>query len=252
MKITGGSTSAIAAGRTRKRLYAAASALVLLMCGAAFAQTTAGRVTDPAKPSYVRLGTATPPTAAEIPPNAMQLDDDDAQETNSTGPVVSYEKSHDPPAVQTQLRSLQEFVNDGDNTSSLGIQVREERRSLKSGGEANGLLIISVVEGSPAAQAGLHAYRHTASDLLQVGSVVASIVFPPAILAVPVFEEVHIGDSYDLIIGVDGNRVTNFLDFEDTMREVRPGEIVYLSVVRDGSRMQIPVHVPTTFSPPVF
>jgi PDZ domain-containing secreted protein len=30
--------------------------------------------------------------------------------------------------------------------------------------------------------------------------------------------------AYDLIIGVDGSRVTNFLDFYDCMRDVQPGE----------------------------
>jgi S1-C subfamily serine protease len=130
--------------------------------------------------------------------------------------------------------------------------VREGQRQLKSGEAADGLLIVEIVGGSPAAQAGLRAYRHLATDLLQAGSVAAALIFPPAILAVPIFEQVHVGDSYDLIIGVDGNRVTNFLDFEDRMREVQPGEIVYLSIVRNGERMQIPVHVPTTLSPPEF
>jgi hypothetical protein len=43
---------------------------------------------------------------------------------------------------------------------------------------------------------------------------------------------------------VDGNRVTNFLDFEDRMREVRGGVLVYFSIVRDGRRKQITVKVP--------
>jgi hypothetical protein len=37
--------------------------------------------------------------------------------------------------------------------------------------------------------------------------------------------------------------VVNFLDFEDRMRDVQPGEIVYLSIVRNGDRVQVPVHI---------
>jgi S1-C subfamily serine protease len=70
------------------------------------------------------------------------------------------------------------------------------------------------------------------------------MVFPPAILAVPIVIDAQVGESYDMIIGVDGNRVTNFLDFEDRMRQVRGGELVYFSIVRDGHRKQITVKVP--------
>ena len=51
----------------------------------------------------------------------------------------------------------------------------------------------------------------------------------------------EVGESYDMIIGVDGSRVTNFADFEERMRNVQPGELVYFSVVRNGKRIQIPV-----------
>ena len=62
-------------------------------------------------------------------------------------------------------------------------------------------------------------------------------------LAIPIAAQVSLGESYDLIIGVDGTRVTNYLDFEDRLRDIQPGEIVYLSIVRDGKRLQVPVHV---------
>jgi S1-C subfamily serine protease len=76
--------------------------------------------------------------------------------------------------------------------------------------------------------------------------------FPPAVLLVPVFDQVHLGDSYDLIIGIDGSRVTNFLDFEDRLRNVQAGEIVYFSIVRNGERKQIPVSVPDNLAGPTF
>jgi S1-C subfamily serine protease len=56
--------------------------------------------------------------------------------------------------------------------------------------------------------------------------------------------------AYDLIIGVDGSRVTNFLDFYDCMRDVQPGEIVYLNILRNGRRVQMPVRITTSLPPP--
>jgi S1-C subfamily serine protease len=69
------------------------------------------------------------------------------------------------------------------------------------------------------------------------------MVFPPAILAVPVIDYSGVGESYDMIIGVDGSRVCNVLDFEDRMRNIQPGQTVYFNVVRNGKRMQVAVPI---------
>ena len=60
----------------------------------------------------------------------------------------------------------------------------------------------------------------------------------------PVLDYMEVGESYDMIIGVDGSRVTNFLDFQDRMRDLQPGEVIYLSVVRNGKRLQVTMPVP--------
>jgi S1-C subfamily serine protease len=187
-----------------------------------------------------------PQTTTEIPQASPSPGD------GSNNEIVNYESSQNPNVMDPQVHSLQEFISEGDNTSPLGIEVREARRKLKSGGAADGLLIVDVAHGSPAAKAGLRPYHRTVRDVLEVASVAAALVFPPAVVAVPIFDQVHIGDTYDLIIAVDGSRVMNFLDFEDRMRDVQPGEIVYLSIIRDGVRLQVPVRVPTTLPPPVF
>jgi S1-C subfamily serine protease len=143
-------------------------------------------------------------------------------------------------------------MSEGDITSPLGIEVREDKRRLKGGGEAQGLLIIDVFAGSPAARAGLHRYHRAMRDALETAAVAGALFFPPAVLLVPVFDQVHLGESYDLIIGVDGTRVTNFLDFEERVRDVQSGEIVYFSILRNGERMQIPVPVPDNLAGPIF
>jgi S1-C subfamily serine protease len=124
------------------------------------------------------------------------------------------------------------------------MELTEDRRTLSSGQEADGLLIVAVAKNSPAAEAGLHAYSNTKHDVITGVAMAGAMFFPPAILLIPALDYTAIGQSYDLIIGVDGSRVRNFLDFQDRTRNLQPGETIYLSVVRDGKRLQITVPLP--------
>jgi hypothetical protein len=195
-------------------------------------------------PSYVKQGAAVLPSTTEIPqsmgaPAPATEDIDRATDPQS----VYFQARQNPQLIDPQLRSLQEFMSEGDESSPLGVELREDQRKLNSGEIANGLLIVSVRKGSAAALGGLREPQHTARNLVTGVAVAAAMFFPPAVLAVPLIEQANLGDSYDMIIGVDGARVVNFVDFEDRMRDVQPGEIVYLSVVRNGDRVQLPVHV---------
>jgi S1-C subfamily serine protease len=89
-----------------------------------------------------------------------------------------------------------------------------------------------------------------ARDLLNGVGMLAIMVFPPAIVVVPIVESVPLHESYDLIIGVDGLRVATFLEFYDRMRDARPGEIVYLNVLRNGHRVQVPMQITSAVPPP--
>ena len=140
--------------------------------------------------------------------------------------------------------SVRDFVAEGEETSPIGIEVRETHHRLKSGEEASGLLILKVQKDSPAGKAGLHAYKRAAHNVIEGVAIGAALMFPPAILAIPLIDYTEVGESYDMIIGIDGSRVTNFVDFEDRMRNVQAGELVYFSIVRNGRRMQIAVPVP--------
>lgn len=130
--------------------------------------------------------------------------------------------------------------------SEIGAELVEAQHRIDSGRVADGLLVVRVVRGSPADKAGLRAFHRTTHAVLTGATLAAAMVFPPAILALPVIEYTRVGESYDMIIGIDGMRVTNFIDFEDEMRKARPGEIIYLSVIRNGKRIQIRVPIPST------
>lgn len=266
MRIAGVSTS----GRLRPAVAAALAAVVLTapvrslaVAASAAAGSTAGAPSS-ASAAGGTAGTSnliptppdadlTPPDTAEIPPAAAGAPGPDGAAPPTTsgttqpdagqGDIARYqqEQAGMPPE---QLKSLQEFVSEGSMTTPIGMELREARRKLNSGEEADGLLIIDVTKGSPAAQAGLHGYHRTAHDLLTGAAMAGAMVFPPAILLIPALDYTQIGESYDMIIGVDGSRVTNFLDFQDRMRDVQPGELIYLSVVRDGKRLQVAVPVP--------
>jgi hypothetical protein len=216
-------------------------------------------------PAYIKAAAAAPSSTTEIPqsaassasssndpassgdpaspnepePGTAEIDND---ATNSQ--IITYEQAQqNPQLIDPQLHSLQEFINEGDETSPLGVQLREDQRKLSDGEVANGLMIVGVDKRSAAATAGLHPLQHTGHDVAEGLAIAAAMFFPPAVLAVPIVASVNMGETYDMIIGVDGSRVTNYLDFEDRMRDIQPGEIVYLSIVRNGKRVQVPVHI---------
>lgn len=206
--------------------------------------------------SYAVAGASASAAGASLPANTTQLSPTDQgsgeyqpEPSKWQGdPIVSYENNTEGPISAPGVGSIRDFMIEGeDEMSPLGFEVREDRRKLKSGQEAAGLIVTEVDAGGPAAKAGLKAYSHPVKRTIEAVSVIASVVVPlaaPAMMLVPIMESSHVGEDYDLIIGVDGFRVSNIMDFEDRMRDVQPGEIVYLSLIRDGRRVQLPVQVP--------
>ena len=190
---------------------------------------------------------ATAPGTAEIAPNpgaSQQQSGSGAPDSNDGNEVARYqeEQSGMPPE---QLKALQDFDSEGELSTPFGMQLREAKRSLKTGEEADGLLITTVAKGSPAAAVGLRPYTHTVHDALAAAAMVGAVFSGGlSVVVIPALDYMQVGESYDMIIGVDGSRVTNFLDFQDRMRDLQPGEVVYLSVLRDGKRVQVTMPVP--------
>ena len=168
---------------------------------------------------------ATPCANCEQPPNTP------AGEAEVPGEIARYE---------TQDSDF----NDGIGISRIGLTLARDRRKLKSGEYARGLLVVEVEPNSPAAKAGLQPLRSKVRMAAQVATVAAAMVFPPAMVGFAMISSTQFGESYDLIVGVDGNRIGNILEFEDRIRDARPGEIAYLNVVRNGLRLQVPVSIP--------
>jgi PDZ domain len=142
---------------------------------------------------------------------------------------------------------LREYMDENEQISVFGIAMRVETRKAEK--EIQGLLVVDITPGSPGAVAGLHPFRQPVRDLLGGVGMLASMAFPPAAMVVPLVESVPLREAYDLIIGVDGSRVTNFVDFYDCVRAARPGEIIYLNILRNGHRVQLAMRITSAVPP---
>jgi len=149
---------------------------------------------------------------------------------------------------QVEPPGMQEYLGESEEISLYGIDLRIEHRKAEK--DIQGLLVVDIAPGSPGAFAGLHPYRQPTRDILQGVGMLAAMAFPPAAVIVPIMQTVPLNEAYDLIIGVDGSRVTNFMDFYYCMREVQPGEVVYLNLLRNGHRVQVPMRITSTLPPP--
>lgn len=188
-----------------------------------------------AEPGTEEIPPANSVDAAQQPPSPAL----EAQPSDESGDVERYREDQ-----SEQLES------EGELSTPFGMQLREARRRLNSGEEADGLLITAVEKDSPAAAIGLHAYSHRIHDALTGVAIAGAVVLllvpggQLAYLLIPVLDSAQVGESYDMIIGVDGTRVMNFIDFQDRMADLQPGEVIYLSVVRNGKRVQVVMPVP--------
>ena len=167
-------------------------------------------------------------------------------------PCASCDQDPDAPIGEAGIPDTASYIAqdsafDADDVTSswIGLSLIQDRRKLKSGEYANGLLIVDVQAGSPAAKAGLQPpIEGKAREVAEMATLAAGMVFPPVIVGVAIISSTQLDWSYDMIIGIDGDRIKNMLDFEDHMRAVQPGEIIYLNIVRNGTRQQVPVYVP--------
>ena len=122
----------------------------------------------------------------------------------------------------------------------LGITVAYVSKCYQ-GGEEHGLEVLTIDPNSPAAQAGLQARAgmtaigaavSTLSGILPGGSILASKALSTS---------GAMGQGGDLIVAVDDKRVRDQSDLENAMARLKPGDTMYLTVIRpDGSDERAP------------
>jgi PDZ domain len=194
-------------------------------------------------------------TGAANSSDANGEDDADGNSYDEPAPPMGENGDGEPPAAgqgvqdneeggPPKLANLDEFVsNDDTYESPIGALLQHNCTDLTDRQIVCGLAVLEVRPGSAAAAAGIRPYSGLGHTLLGAAVISAAMVFPPAIAGLGFVEETHIGESFDLIIGVDGHRIRNLPDFQAAISNIRIDDVLYLTVVRSGKRLQIPAKI---------
>ncbi len=199
-----------------------------------------GLLVGAANPRYARAAEAvviSPATVSQASPGSLR--------PSTAGQASLAPLEVEQPVNESEPPGLKEYLQANDEISLLGMRLRLEQRE-----GIQGLLIVDIAAGSPAAQAGLHPFRQPVRTFINGMSMLAAMAFPPAVVVAPMIGSIPLNETYDLIIGVDGSRVGDFMELYYHVRDVRPGEIVYLNVLHNGDRVQVPVRVTSALPPP--
>ena len=145
---------------------------------------------------------ATPTNLAAAQPGTLEIAPANSVEAPQLSPSSALESqpSGESGDVERYRQDLgEQLESEGELSTSLGMQLREAQRRLKSGEEARGLLVTAVEENSPAAAIGLRAYRHGVHDLLTGGAKVGALLL---FLMVP-------GGQFAILLGpaIDSSQV---------------------------------------------
>jgi hypothetical protein len=116
----------------------------------------------------------------------------------------------------------------------VGITVRYTTQCYL-GMEEHGLEVETVDPNSPAAQAGLQA-KTGMTAVGAAGTTASGMLGPLNMLVMPLLEKGGaLGQGGDLIVAVDERRVRDQGDLETAMARLKPGDTMYLTVIRpDG------------------
>jgi PDZ domain len=113
----------------------------------------------------------------------------------------------------------------------LGITVQYVSKCY-NGGEEHGLEVLTIDPNSPAAQAGLQAR----SGMTAIGAAVSTLtgILPGGSIlsSKALATSGAMGQGGDLIVAVDDKRVRNQSDLENAMSQLKPGDTMYLTVIR--------------------
>ena len=117
----------------------------------------------------------------------------------------------------------------------LGLSVKYATQCYL-GMEEHGLEVVGVDPNSPAAQAGLKATTGP-SAVGAAGATASSMLGPLNLLVMPLLSKGgSLGQGGDLIVAVDDRRVRSQGDLDAAMARLRPGDTMYLTVIRPDGR----------------
>jgi hypothetical protein len=104
--------------------------------------------------------------------------------------------------------------------------------SMRAGQKVGGLEVMDVDEDSPASRAGLRA-RTPMTTIGASGATAGELLGPlDAALRPLLVKSGQLGEDGDLIVSIDDHRVTSDSDLPDHLARLHPGDIIYLTVLR--------------------
>jgi S1-C subfamily serine protease len=135
----------------------------------------------------------------------------------------------------------------------LGISVFRDQGKLASGEELDGLAVTSVDKLGPAYKAGIRAQHIVVKSAAEeVGATVlvlgAAAFFPPTLFVVPMLARMPSTKTYDVIVAIDAQRIQDVEELESSLRSATAGETIYLTIIRDGRRLQLRMPMPDVVS----
>ncbi|MBV8358830.1 MAG: PDZ domain-containing protein [Deltaproteobacteria bacterium] len=114
----------------------------------------------------------------------------------------------------------------------LGVSVQRIESHSTPGHDIDGLEIISVDADSPAERAGLKG-RGGMTRLGASGATAGALMAPLDIALMPLLKKTgQLGQTGDLIVAIDDRRVAGEADLETALSDSKPGDTIYLTVVR--------------------
>ncbi len=114
----------------------------------------------------------------------------------------------------------------------LGLAVQYIESNDVPGKEVRGLEVVGVDPNSPAEAGGIRA-RGRLTKLGASGATAGALMPPLDLVVMPLLKKAgKLGADGDLIIAIDDNRVEAEDDLKTALQTLRPGDVIYLTVVR--------------------
>ena len=167
-----------------------------------------------------------PPPPVE--PSPVSIPGDSGDLTNPPQQELPPVPTNGPPSSMVSKDSRQPLPY-------LGIAVQRIESHSTPGRDIEGLEIVSIDPHSPAENAGLKG-RRAMTRLGASGATAGALMAPLDIALMPLLKKTgQLGQTGDLIIAIDDRRVTGEVDLATALGGSKPGDTIYLTVVRHAS-----------------